>query len=249
LKRTPRQLWRHPDRPIVLGHRGARQRAPENTLAAFDLAALEGADGVELDVRLNGSREVIVLHDRTLGRVTGGEDRDVETVTTRDLAAISLADGERVPLLSDVLHWAVQRDVRVNIELKPDVSRRDLLVRRVAALSQRVPGAPARLVLSSLDPSVLARLRRFAPELPLAWVIAPPLQKYWREPLWPGLGIVGAHPHLSLVDEARVATVHRRGAVLNVWTVNDVGAAQQLAAWGVDGIITDDPAAIAEAVK
>jgi glycerophosphoryl diester phosphodiesterase len=204
---------------------------------------------VELDVRLNGSREVIVLHDRTLGRVTGGEDRDVETVTTRELAAISLAGGERVPLLRDVLRWAVQHDICVNIEIKPDVSRRDWLVRRVAALAQRVPGAPARLILSSLDPTILARLRRFAPELPLAWVIAPSLQRYWREPLWPGLGTVGAHPHVSLIDETRVAAVHRRGAVLNVWTVNQVVEARQLAAWGVDGIITDDPAAIVAAVR
>ena len=249
MRRKPTQPWRRLDRPIVLGHRGARQRAPENTLAAFDLAAREGADGVELDVRLNGSREVIVLHDRTLARVTAGDDRDVETVTTRELATIALMGGERIPLLRDVLHWAGQREVRVNIELKPDVSRRDWLVRRVAALASRVPEAPARVILSSLDPSILARLHRFAPELPRAWVIAPSLDKYWREPLWPGLGTVGAHPHFSLIDQAQVAAVHRRGAVCNVWTVNETTQARQLAAWGVDGLITDDPEAIVDAVR
>jgi len=232
----------------VLGHRGARQRAPENTLAAFDLAAREGADGVELDVRLDGSREVVVLHDRTLGRVTGGEDRDVESVTTRELEQISLPGGEKVPVLRDVLDWAVQRGTCVNIELKPDVSRRDWLVRRVAALARRVPEAPTRLILSSLDPSILAGLWRFAPQIPRAWVIAPPLRPYWREPLWPGLGTVCAHPHVSLIDEARVAAVHRRGAVVNVWTVNEGLDARQLASWGVDGIITDDPKGIVGAL-
>ena len=54
------------ERPFVLGHRGARHAAPENTLKAFDMAAAEGADGVELDVRLCQSGEVIVLHDPTL---------------------------------------------------------------------------------------------------------------------------------------------------------------------------------------
>ena len=58
--------WRRSrDRPFVLGHRGARHAAPENTLAAFDLAMTEGADGVELDVRLDGDGRVIVLHDPT----------------------------------------------------------------------------------------------------------------------------------------------------------------------------------------
>ncbi len=208
---------------------------------------------MELDVRLDGSRDVIVLHDRTLGRVTGREDRDVETVRTSELGAVSLAGGERIPLLRDVLHWAVQRDVCVNIELKPDVSRRDWLVRRVAALAHRVPAAPARLILSSLDPGILAKLRRLAPEIPRAWVIAPAQQKYWREPLLPGLGgpglgPVGAHPHFSLIDEARVAAVHRRGSILNVWTVNGATDARQLAAWGVDGIITDDPSGIVDAL-
>ena len=249
MRRKPTQPWRHPDRPIVLGHRGARQRAPENTLAAFELAACEGASGVELDVRLDGSREVIVLHDRTLGRVTESDDRDVETLSTRELGEVSLADGQRVPLLREVLHWAVQRDVCVNIELKPDVGRREWLVRRVAALANQIPAAPARLLLSSLDPGLLARLRRFAPEIPLAWVIAPPLRGFWREPLLAGLGSVAAHPHVSLVDRARIAAVRRRAGVLNVWTVNETRDARRLADWGVDGIITDDPATIVGALR
>src|SRR6478752_9574719 len=96
--------WRrNAERPYVLGHRGARHAAPENTLRAFELALAEGADGVELDVRLDADERVIVLHDRTLERVTdGSERRDVETLGAHELDRVSLR-GERVPLLADVL--------------------------------------------------------------------------------------------------------------------------------------------------
>src|SRR5262249_27028360 len=78
-------------RPLVLGHRGARHAAPENTLRAFELALAEGADGIELDVRLDGDGRVIVLHDRTLERVTaGGETRDVEALGAHELDRVSM---------------------------------------------------------------------------------------------------------------------------------------------------------------
>src|SRR3954468_10133753 len=103
--------WQRPlgKRPFVLGHRGARHAAPENTLAAFELARREGADGVELDVRLDASGEVIVLHDPTLTRVTQGkETRHAEDISSPELARLDVGAGERVPLLADVLDWAHQ---------------------------------------------------------------------------------------------------------------------------------------------
>ena len=94
-------------RPLLLGHRGARHAAPENTFAAFNLALEEGADGVELDVRLNASGDVIVCHDLTLERVTEGRDRRaLHELTTRECDAVRLANDERLPHLVDVLDWA-----------------------------------------------------------------------------------------------------------------------------------------------
>ena len=105
----------------MLGHRGARHAAPENTLAAFELARREGADGIELDVRLDGSGKVIVLHDPTLTRVTGGADsRHAEDIPSAELARLDLGSGERVPLLADVLTWAKEHGQRVNVELKSE---------------------------------------------------------------------------------------------------------------------------------
>jgi glycerophosphoryl diester phosphodiesterase len=69
--------------PLVLGHRGARHAAPENTHAAFELSRHEGGAGVELDVRLVKTGQIVVLHDPTLGRVTGNADRRIDWIFSR----------------------------------------------------------------------------------------------------------------------------------------------------------------------
>src|SRR4051812_42345932 len=153
-QRTARiAAWLRPAgaRPFVLGHRGARHAAPENTLAAFELARKEGADGVELDVRLDGSGRVIVLHDPRLTRVTQGRDtRHAEDIPQGELDRLDVGQGERVPLLADVLEWAREHDQRVNVELKSDVRQRALLLRAVADVIRGRALPP--LIFSSFHP-------------------------------------------------------------------------------------------------
>ncbi|HYJ09053.1 MAG TPA: glycerophosphodiester phosphodiesterase family protein, partial [Polyangiaceae bacterium] len=126
--------------PLVLGHRGARHAAPENTHAAFELSRREGAAGVELDVRLTKTHEIVVLHDVTLARVTGGADRRaLEQLSWQQAREVDIGQGERLPLLSDVLDWARQHDQLVNVEVKSDVRLRRDLVRAVIDLLARHP--------------------------------------------------------------------------------------------------------------
>ena len=61
--------------PVIFAHRGASAYAPENTLAAFELAVQQGADAIELDVKLSADGHAIVMHDETLERTTGGQGR------------------------------------------------------------------------------------------------------------------------------------------------------------------------------
>ena len=112
-------------------------------MAAFERAIVDGADGVELDVRLDGDGEVVVIHDTTLSRVTGGrDDRHVDAVGKSELAKVDVGQGERVPLLAEVLSWARERRTRVNVELKADVSRRAALVWKVVRLIAGVRFGP-----------------------------------------------------------------------------------------------------------
>ncbi len=238
------RAWRRPEgqRPWVLGHRGARHAAPENTLAAFELAAREGADGFELDVRLDGSREVIVLHDTNLARVTGNRDRRaVEGVSSAELSHVDVGSGERVPTLRDVLEFTRSRNLRVNVELKHDVRHRRELVAKVTQMIGNAPDAPDWILLSSFHPGIVLRLARALPHVPVAWLVHKQQHVLRRTPAWRLLGAVGVHPEHPLITPARLVALRAGGALVNTWTVNDPERAAALAELGVDAIISDTP--------
>src|SRR5262249_21653225 len=119
--------WRGPEsrRPVrILGHRGASSDAPENTLPAFRLALEQGADGVELDVRLCGSGEVVVFPDGRRERLTRAAGRVADTPWSV-LSGLEVRAGPpgapagRIPLLAEVLE-ALPRSSFVNVELKSE---------------------------------------------------------------------------------------------------------------------------------
>jgi glycerophosphoryl diester phosphodiesterase len=241
--------------PLVLGHRGARHAAPENTHAAFELARQEGAAGVELDVRLVKTGEIVVLHDPTLTRVTHKADkRAVEQLSWAETQRADIGQGERVPLLRDVLDWAAQHDLLVNVEVKSDVGRRRDLVRGVIELLKVHPYAPNGVVLSSFDPRFVWSLARSLPRIPSAFLF------HTKSPIARAAALVGAatfsrlgaravHPEHVLVTEARMQAWRSRQALVGVWTVNDEARAKELSRLGVDYIVSDRPGAILRAIS
>jgi len=249
----PRRIaaWkRRSDRPYVLGHRGARRRAPENSLAAFDLAMDEGADGIELDVRLDADGDVIVLHDQDLSRVTSGRDtRRAEDLHRMDLAGTDLGGGEPVPLLSDVLVWARGRRARVNVELKADVRHRVRFVLAVARLVAVEPDASKRILFSSFDPRLVMALSYLLPWIPSGWLVEQARGVPARIGLARLVRAAAVHPHRSLVTDDSIRPWKAEGRAVNVWTVNEVDEARRLAAIGVDTIITDEPGKILDALR
>jgi glycerophosphoryl diester phosphodiesterase len=235
--------------PWVLGHRGARREAPENTLEAFALAVEQGAAGVELDVRLDGSGRVVVLHDRTLARVTGGADRrDVERLSSAALDAVRLEGGARVPTLDAALDWALDGGHLLNVEVKRDVGSAARLLWRVAALLRARPEAQDRVLLSSFDPVFVRALSWMVPTIPVAWLVHAKQRVLKRAPGFRGLGAVGVHPELPVARGPRLNRWLSAGALVNVWTVNDPADARRLASAGVDALITDVPGEIVAAL-
>jgi glycerophosphoryl diester phosphodiesterase len=253
-KTAPRrvQAWLRRDRdarPYVLGHRGARRRAPENTLGSFDLAMEEGADGVELDVRLDRDGDVVVIHDDSLDRVTGKRDgRLIEDVGRAELNEVDLGNGERVPRLEDVLAWARGRGARVNVELKKDVSRRAAFVFKVARLIALEPRAADWLVLSSFDPRIVAAVSRLVPWVGAGWLVEEGTGIPGRSFVERLVGASAVHPQASLVTAAGILPWQREHLPVNVWTVNDANEARRLDALGVDTLITDVPGEILQAL-
>lgn len=237
-------------RPLVLGHRGARHARPENTLSAFELALEEGADGVELDLRLCADGEPIVFHDRGLERMTRGRDtRRVESVTLDELERVDVGDGQHPPRLCEVLDWAERRGARVNVELKHDGERTRELVDRVIDALRRMRQGAELVLLSCFHPGVVWRLARELPDLPVSWLVHRKQRLFKHAPGWKLLGAAGVNPERVIATERAVKRWRRGGALISVWTVNDPLEAQRLAALGVDALISDVPGRLVSALS
>lgn len=236
--------------PLIYGHRGVRGQAPENTMAAFALAAEQGADGVELDVRLSASGDVIVLHDPTLSRVTSGkDDRLVANLSSAELSRVDVGDGERPPQLAEVLSFLRARRLRINIEMKRDLPHRMALARATARIVRGVPDAERYVLVSSFDPAMLALFGVLLPSIPRAFVFE--AKTRWLRSGWPALPIraIAAHPERTLASPEALRAWRSRGLIVNAWTVNCPNEARDLAKLGVDGLITDVPDIVGPAVR
>ncbi|WP_437669705.1 glycerophosphodiester phosphodiesterase [Sorangium sp. So ce131] len=235
--------------PLIFGHRGVRgeDAPPENTLASFEEAAAQGADAIELDVRVCGSGEVVALHDPDLARVTRGADtRAAASLSWDELRRVDLG-GERVPQLAEVLAFARARRLAVNVEMKRDVPDRAAVVLATARLLRAWDPRHAVLV-SSFDPVMLASFKVMAPGVPRALLVHRSRYHDAAVRLTPALAPFAAHIERTIASPERIALLKRQGRVVNVWTVNDPREARDLAALGVDGLITDAPRRIRDAL-
>lgn len=216
----------------IVGHRGASATHPENTLAAFAAARDAGADGVELDVRRTADDVLVVHHDAALadGRVL------------RRTPAAELP--EAVPTLAEALEACA--GMWVDIEIKnlpsdPDYDAEHGISVSVAALVAAY-GVNDRVLVSSFDMATLDRLKAVDPTIPAGWLVftgSAPAQFVERVAAH---GLDAIHPHDLLVDPGFLRVARAAGLEVNVWTVDDPARVVQLAGWGVDSIITNDPA-------
>lgn len=218
-------------------------------MRAFARALDDGADGVELDVRLCATGELVVTHDPTMLRCAG-DPREVGALPWSELRRLDVGHGERVPLLSDVLALARPRGAIVNVEVKTNGARGPEVAR---ALTEVLAGGGVpvpSVMVSSFDPRALAVVRRRAPTIPTGFLFA--AGQGWL--LRSGLAAVvvraaAVHPERWLVDAVAVDAWHRAGRRVNVWTVDDPAELRRLAGLGVDGVICNDPGAAVAATR
>jgi glycerophosphoryl diester phosphodiesterase len=231
--------WRRTrGRPRVWAHRGDSANAPENTMLAFEKAMAAGADGIELDVRFDGERNVVVFHDESLDRLAGRPGR-LDELPARERAALRVR-GEPVPLLAEVL---AAFDTDVNVEIKATKMGRTGDLVAATAHVIRASKRADRVLVSSFDPVALLQFHRHLPDVAIGYLFHDeqrlPARRGW---IGRWLGATLVHPQHTLVDEASVKRWRRAGLPINVWTVDDPAELVRLAALGVDGVFANDPA-------
>ena len=155
--------------PKLVGHRGALEVAPENTLASFQRALDDGVDVIEMDIRLSGDGHVVVMHDGTVDRTTNGTGlvSEMSVAQLKRLDAGAWFDaryvGERIPTLAEVLAWA-RGKVGLLLELKyyPYGGFDPVLVPRTLELIA-LAGVADQIAFISYQPKALVQIRLLAP--------------------------------------------------------------------------------------
>ncbi len=231
--------------PRIWAHRGASGDAPENTLAAFQMAMDVEADGIELDVHFTRDREVVVTHDDDVKRVTGYQGL-VGDLTLAQLKKLDFSygmaafKGETIPTLEEVLALIKPGRLHINIELKTNNENPNGLEEACQALVEKY-GMEDRILYSSFNHFSLARMVEIAPHMPCGILYAHKLYKPWEYAK--SFGCRAVHPQfLSVNSPDYMKLCHDAGILCNVWTVNAAEDIREMLAAGVDGIITNYPA-------
>ncbi|MGI8648293.1 MAG: glycerophosphodiester phosphodiesterase [Acidimicrobiales bacterium] len=257
------------ERPLVIAHRGASALAPEHTLAAYQQALEDGADGWECDVRMTQDGHLVCVHDRRVHRVSNGRGsvarRELEELQRLDFvswkagwsppAQPGVNDG--VLTLRRLLEFFVDCDtpLRLLIETKHPSRFRGEVERALVALLQHFDlhhpsdTQTSSVMVMSKSPQAIRRVRLLAPSLSTVqlFVAIPPREHFHSTAtgtaavpiVGPWLGALRHRPEY-------VARAHQAGKKVFVWTVDKPTDVAQLAALGVDAVITNHPRQVRE---
>jgi glycerophosphoryl diester phosphodiesterase len=250
----------------IVGHRGAKGVAPENTLVSFQAALDEGVDMIELDVHLSTDGELVVIHDPRLERTTDGSglvgDFTLEDLKKLDASAKFEGDAwsgvQRIPTLQEV-YDLVQGQVEINVEIKTaeDGSRYPGIEDKVVALA-RENDALAYTVVSSFDFPTVQEVLSLEPEMACYAIVS---TDYFRE-----MGLKGKRANDAVADlvahgfsqvavnkqylsKDLMSLLADAGFVVGVWVLNDVDEMWAFMELGVDRVTTDRPDLLIAAIQ
>ncbi|HVC00505.1 MAG TPA: glycerophosphodiester phosphodiesterase family protein [Candidatus Dormibacteraeota bacterium] len=234
--------------PNVIAHRGASAHAPENTLAAFALAAGMGASFIETDLRCTRDGRFVLLHDARVNRTTDGRGRltQLELGKVRRLDAGSWFGrafaGERIPTLEEGLALAGELGLGIYLEMKIPLDTAPL-----SALAREFrPSDLDRVVFLSFRPAVLRAVQAVEPRSQTALL----LRRARTSVVAAGAaGIRILAPHRKRMTKRLVGQARRAGLDVVTWTVNRRREMRKMLALGVDGIMTDWPDRLVEVLR
>lgn len=235
-------------RTEIWAHRGASAAAPENTMAAFELAIQQGADGIELDVHLSADRIIVVTHDESCRRVTG-ENKMVCQLKLDELRQLDFGrvmpgfGRQQIPTLEEVFDLVKPTDLTLNIELKNSLILYPGLEEAVLNLA-RDHQMTDRICLSSFNHYSMVQAASLIKEqnlsVPCGLLYDCGLYEPWVYARHAGASAI--HPHYgNLRIPDLVEACNDAGVKIHVWTVDAPDQIKKACLLGVDAIITNVP--------
>ncbi|MCH4246909.1 MAG: glycerophosphodiester phosphodiesterase [Acinetobacter populi] len=233
----------------IIGHRGARGEAPENTLGGFRYLHDLGIRAVEFDVRQLADAALTIIHDDNLLR-TAGINYAVKDCTQDDLCRFNQAkhweswpQPENVPLLGQVLSL-IHDFEHIEVEVKAVETEQDA-EKLIAHLQQQLQPFQQQITITSFDLKILNALKSQQSAFKRGLLVEIPIGEH---------AIEIAHQYDcarigwkdALVNPSIVKLSHQAGLAVSIWTVNDIDRAKQLHDYGVEGLITDFPKVMLE---
>jgi glycerophosphoryl diester phosphodiesterase len=236
----------------IIGHRGASGLAPENTMAAFRLAADLGARYIETDLQLTRDGRLILLHDEKLQRTTNGRGF-VLTRTfdeLRDLDAGSWFpkrilgkrhaprrfSGERIPSIEELFNLAYERDLGLYLEIKAPYAPG---IEQAVIAAIRNAGALARSTVICFDLDILLNVRKIDRAIAIGYLFSKRLPDAVARAVAAGAGTI--LPHASRVTPRLMAQAKQNRLKVITWTVNSPKKMKKLSDLGVNGIMSNFP--------
>lgn len=228
----------------IIGHRGARNEAPENTLPSFLLAQSHDCLAFELDVRLSRDFQLMVFHDKTLGRTTEHlgdmSDYSAEYLNMVDARGKHLWPSPcYIPTLEQVFN-AVPTTLDWQLEVKPTSHlKMRILAQRLNRFIASHKTKQTRITVTSSSEWFLKEIKNLNPAIRTGLV-----SEYLGKPsvmLCKKLGCALLALNNQLCDQPTLALAKKHGLEVSVWTVNDLNRIEELSIMGVDSVITDIP--------
>jgi glycerophosphoryl diester phosphodiesterase len=219
---------------LNIGHRGAKAYEAENTLASFQKAIELGADGVEFDVHVCKSGELVVIHDFSVDRTTNGTGA-ISDLTLSELKELRINDALEIPTLDEVLQLFNKRHF-INIELKGRHTA-ELVCDCIQEIVHEHKFDYKNFIVSSFQREELATVAAYNSKI-LLGILTQDSMKQALE--WAvAFSAKSIHPHFSLLTTENVALSRQKGYQIYTWTVNELEDIQRIKSFGVNGIITD----------
>lgn len=239
--------------PKIIGHRGACGYAPENTLESVKTAADLGATWVELDVKLTKDDVAIIFHDDELDRTTNGSGLVADTLyeDIKQLEAGSwFSDGFsgiKIPTLEEMLELLIDLDLGLNLEIKPCPGREVQTAEAALDILSRYWDDPDKLLISSFQHVSLEVAKDMAAEWNRGLLLDDEWIPNWKE-LAEYLEVATINVNGNLVTREQIEEIIDYGKPILAYTINDPHRFRILQSWGVDGVFTDVPDVIKDAI-